>query len=480
MLANWIDSLVRFLLGLSSRSTEWVFDSDSDSSFAHPRTTHKLWAAGATQLGLVEIRSGGGGIFPNWFTARYGKMIIEVNEIRSGSNTLGTRFTITAPDLLPERLVLRSESLTTMIGKAFSGEDVEIGDPTFDRDVFVQGYPPLILALVDRGTRYRILELVRPGGHVQNQRLVWIAKETVTGQELFTYHLEKAISLAQLLTAPVNLAQNLAFNVRNEIILSVRLRNLELLTQRFPEHPETTALLQELLSCHEDLLLLEAAKHLGVVGHKVLLEFVARSDGDEYLTSQAITALGAALPCSSAIHVLDRGIAKHLQGLTSAAIGALGKNSDPKALDRLAEVMRGSNIELSTLVLQALSHSKQPRAESMLLAALDRDHSELRSAAAESLGRVGTIASVPALRETMKAHSMDSSFKKVALKAIGMIQARAKGAQPGQLSMAGGEVGQLTLSNGTLEGQITIVTDDQSVPNSTAKDVRRTPRKTNM
>ncbi len=118
----------------------------------------------------------------------------------------------------------------------------------------------------------------------------------------------------------------------------------------------------------------------------------------------------------------------------------------------LAKVLAVEKPELAEAAADALGATGDPSAEPALLAALGRPHAPVRAAAARALGRVGTTAAVLPLQA---AEARDAAVRAVARQAIAEIQSRAKGAGPGQLSLAGGESGRLSLAGGE-EGRLSL------------------------
>jgi hypothetical protein len=87
-----------------------------------------------------------------------------------------------------------------------------------------------------------------------------------------------------------------------------------------------------------------------------------------------------------------------------------------------------------------------------MLEALRSEDPPVSVAAAQALGRVGTVAAVVPLRE---AAEQGGDLRRAARQAIAEIQARLAGAEPGQLSLAGGEAGALSLADGE-PGRLTL------------------------
>lgn len=67
-------------------------------------------------------------------------------------------------------------------------------------------------------------------------------------------------------------------------------------------------------------------------------------------------------------------------------------------------------------------------------------------AAANALGRIGSVAAVLPLREAAERSWLDRELRRVTRLAIAEIQSRLQGASPGQLSLAQAEAGQLSLA----------------------------------
>jgi len=80
----------------------------------------------------------------------------------------------------------------------------------------------------------------------------------------------------------------------------------------------------------------------------------------------------------------------------------------------------------------------------------------VRAAAAESLGRIGSPQAVASLRESAGAHRFDGALRRAARHAIVEIQARVTGASPGQLSLAAGDAGQVSLVDEDQRGRVSL------------------------
>ena len=161
---------------------------------------------------------------------------------------------------------------------------------------------------------------------------------------------------------------------------------------------------------------------LGEEGRDTLVDLVTRADTGDSCAARAIVSLGERLSAKAAGAALRR------------ALGGAGRPLTARAC------------------LEALGHRGLPEAEGLLLEALRSEDAPVSVAAAEALGRAGTVTAVAPLRE---AAERSGDLRRAARQAIAEIQARLAGAEPGQLSLAGGEAGALSLADGE-PGRLTL------------------------
>ena len=82
---------------------------------------------------------------------------MRLESYRRGKYEHGTKIVVTGLGHGAGGLSLRREGLSTAFEKRFIGErEIEIGDPSFDEEYYVQGQAPLALALLDPETRRRL------------------------------------------------------------------------------------------------------------------------------------------------------------------------------------------------------------------------------------------------------------------------------------------------------------------------------------
>jgi hypothetical protein len=92
--------------------------------------------------------------------------------------------------------------------------------------------------------------------------------------------------------------------------------------------------------------------------------------------------------------------------------------------------------------------------------------SEIQSAVwpaiAEALGKVGTAAAVAPLRTMASRYPFDLGLRRASRQAIAEIQSRLTGATPGQLALADGDAGQLSLTEDGREGRVSLAGEPEA------------------
>ena len=424
----------------------------------------RVWRAAAQRAGLTGVEEAEGGIFEGAFLyGSSGALWVRLEGYRRGRYERGTRIVVTGLGHGAGGLSLRREGLGTAIEKRFIGErEIEIGDPSFDDEYYVQGQAPLALAILEPETRQRLAGLLRGRVAVEGREPVEVGASLSDGvlevrlkesgfspnRERIPDVLPAVLDVARRLVAPPDVAGRIAENVRRETEAGARLRAVLMLSREFRQHPATRA---TLLAAREDAseeVRLRAAMALGEEGRETLIDLVGRAGTDDACAARAIGALGESLPEGLAQTTLRR------------ALGGAGRPSTAQAC------------------LEALGRLGRPDAEGLLLQALRREEPPVSVAAARALGRAGTVTAVVPLRE---AAERSGDLRRPARQAIAEIQARLAGAAPGQLSLAGGAAGALSIADGE-PGRLTLADEEpeeRSPPGSEEKStgtVSRRPR----
>jgi HEAT repeat protein len=394
----------------------------------------RSWHRAAAAARLDDVRSGSrlGSAFVE---GRSGGLHVRLEGYRRGRYEAGTRIVIQGL----ARLSVRRESAATAIEKRFLGEtEVELGDPAFDRQCFVNASAPLAFAVF--GPEARRLLASALAGHLQvDEHHVLGARASLsegtlrlecrdgwsTSGERVSELLRGGLRLARQLTLPPDLPLRIAQNLKREPEPGVRLTSLLTLAREYPTNPATRP---ALLAARDDAsaeVRLRAALALGEEGRATLLALVASETTDDGCAARAVAALGEQLPEAEATRAL-----------------------------RLA--LDSGRSETARACLETLGTRSSTTAEATLLAALWNAEVPVRIAAARVLGRVGSVAVVRDLL-TMS-ESGPGEVRSAARQAIAAIQSRLPGASPGQLSLAGGEAGALSVVEDTAGG-LSVVED---------------------
>jgi hypothetical protein len=397
------------------------------------RARLKVWRAAAARTVLTGVVETEGGLFEGAsLEGRSGGLRVRLDRYHRGKSEHGTRIVVAGLGHGAGGLSLRREGFATAFEKRFVGErEIEIGDPSFDDEYYVQGQAPIALAILDPETRRRVARLLRGRVEVPGREPIEVDASLSDGvvevrvrEGVFSSKgervpeiLEGVLEVARRLVAPGDVAARIAGNLRAEPEPGARLQGVLMLAREFPKHPATREALLAACGDASDEVRLRAATALGEEGRETLADLVERAGTDDSCAARAIAALGERLSLEQAEAALRR------------ALGGVGRAQTAQAC------------------LEALGRLGRPEHEGLLLEALRGDPLPVSVAAARALGRAGTVAAVAPLRETASP-AFPGELRSASRQAIAEIQSRLTGAAPGQLSLAGGEAGALSLADG--------------------------------
>jgi HEAT repeat protein len=431
----------------------------------------RAWRKAVAQAGLSDVEEAEGGIFGGErVSGRSGHLDVRLESYQHGKHDRGTQIVVTGLGHGMGGLTLRREGFSTAFEKRIIGErEIEIGDPAFDDEYDVRGATPLALAVLGNETRRRVAGLLRGRVAVTRSVSVEVGASLSGGvlqvrvregafhrsREWIPEVLSTVLDVARLLVAPADIPRRLAENLRGEPVAGVRLQCLLTLTREFPGHPATREALLAARADESEEVRLRAGLALGAEGREVLLEVASREWADDSCAARAIDALGAHLAVDRAEKILGHALRTRRLAAARACLEALGRFGGAGAVGPLAKVLAVERGELGGAAAEALGATGLEAAEAPLVEALSIESSEVRIAAARALGRVGTVGAVAPLREAAS-RSGEGAMRRAVRQAVAEIQSRLEGAAPGQLSLAAGESGQLSLAEADAAGRLSV------------------------
>lgn len=407
-----------------------------------PRAEARLRRAlneAARRVGLRNGAGGGAGSVARHGVDPSGRLRIE---LRQYPNAAALTTQITLSEARPAGSGITATARPPGARSAPREGEIELGAEEFDEQVEVRGDALLGHATLDSATRTELAKLLRGSlldGNGTATKLratleksvleVRVAHRTSANEtelvRLAVDLLERLVPLAHALARPSDLERRLAKRFTEEPEWQARQRLLELLARQFRDSQETHQVLTAALEDPRAEVRLAAAKRSSTTGIPVLLALVADPGTSELCAAGAVLALGEALPAAAAEEALHRAL-------------------DP------------AQPELAKACLERLVQAEAPQTEALALQALERSQTAL--AAAEALGQVGTTAAVPALRSAEDRGPREVS--RAARQAVAEIQSRLEGAEAGQLTLAAGDVGALSLTAQDEPGRVSLAENE--------------------
>jgi len=436
------------------------------ASVSRHRALQRDWREAARQLGLTQVREGRAYAFGalRGMAGDYGVRVDNYQRGKEHEYEAGTRVTIWGGS----GLTLKPEELVGL-ERGFLRE-VELGDPGFDDAVWVLGPPDHVRAVLDSATRRELRALIggaipvagRPrslaGGFRVSEGVLdaHIAYATGIGSSALLAGVIQALLLfARKLEAPEDAAARIAENMASEPEWGVRLQNLRFLVENFPRHPRTREVAQRACEDEREEVQLAAALALGgEQGRRLLLEIASREWSDDASASRAVGALGETLPREPLLAILQHALRTRRTRTARACLESLGAYGGPAAVEPIARVLAVEAKELGSVAARALGTCRAEGAEEPLLQALHHAPPAVRQAAVEALGRAGTFRSVLPLKELAARKEVGEALRRAARQAVAEIQSRMPGASPGQVSLADGDSGALSIADQDPRGQV--------------------------
>jgi hypothetical protein len=440
------------------------------------RARARAWREAGGAVGLTGVEESEMLGITRSLTGTASGLRVRLERYQRGRHDSGTRITVGPLGHGPYGFSLRREGFGTSVEKALGEKEIEIGEPAFDEELYVQGHPPLARALLDAETRRDVRTLFRGeawSGRSSDVRArvsgdllqVDIRERPFAASPPLSDALARVVAVARRLTAPPDVAARLAANLRGEPDPRVRLACLLALVREFLDHPSTReALLAARADAGEEVRL-RAGTALGPEGRGCLLDLAAGEGVEDSCAARAVEALGPHLERARAEEILSRTLPRRHVATARACLATLGRWGGEEAVPGLARVLGAEEGEIGVAAARALGATGAAAAEGPLATALASETAELQIAAARALGRVGSVSAVPALRDAGE-HARDRELKRAVRQAVAEIQSRLPGAAPGQLSLAGAEggAGRLSLADEDAEGRVSLADSEEAAP----------------
>ena len=375
-------------------------------------------------------------------------------------------------------LTVEGNSGITLLPQAMRGgstarpRDIELGDEAFDAEVEVHGAPDRVRALLDADTRLIVRWMVRsrlyPPGlppvpvrgmvsivHGHFRVLLGEHPTPPTPSELREV-VGALLLLAERFDRPTDVAARLAAAIEREPQWRVRVYGLEVLCTSYPTDTATMAALRRALADKVPEVRLQAALGLGEEGRELLLEIARSEHAEDAIAAHAIDVLAARVPADLAVSLLRQALRSRRLHTAGACVKVLGLHGGPAAAPLLAKVLVLESGALAVAAAKALGKNVTPEGEAALLAGLQRGEPDVMVAAIEALGHMGSVRAVMSIQEVAEEPGSHADVRRAARQAVAEIQSRLPGASPGQVSIAEGEAGQLSLSDDDPRGRVSL------------------------
>jgi hypothetical protein len=423
------------------------------------RSRVELLRAAAQASGLEDLERSGR-LQPR-VTGRRGRLEVELAPFASSEAAQsGTSVKVKIQGM--EELTLTGETTARLVDRWARGlSEVVVGDPEFDAALFIQGPPPLVRAVMDAGTRSVLWQMLVKEA-IEVPRVAFIESRVTLKAGVLAARVPDGDGDEQLRQLPEvlrtilaaadrlvvqrrDLPARLAGIVKSDPERGVRLECLLQLARDHPGHPAALEALRAGLADRYGEIRLRSALALGEEGRPTLLALAAGDRAGDDCSARAVAALDGHLPVERAEEILEAALTSRRVATACACLAVLGRWGGPEAASGLATHLASGTPVVAAAAARALGARGDPQVELPLVKALRHADREVQMAAAEGLGRAGTIRAVMPLRTLEEEARRDQELGRVVRQAVATIQSRAGGASPGQLTVAGGEVGLLSL-----------------------------------
>lgn len=337
---------------------------------------------------------------------------------------------------IPRSLSIERDTALRSMGRLVDGDDVPIGDPSFDELVELASVDAYVCAALSYAARAQLSRLLGWGASVRDGTVACETLWTERHNESFMPLLRGTAALARQLSVPPDaLHERLAYNAVNDPARDVRLQNLRyLLAPELETAPALAAsVAAALLNDVYVPIRLLAAEHLGQQGHPVLRALAADATLDLAARLRAVQSLGRP-PVPDLPGLCDVMAADPAPELVSAALDCI-RPSSAAALDAVIVCTRSAHETVRAAAARALGQLSRPDTEATLIELLRDPSSDVQQASAEALGPFASVAAVEPLLPLAES-LVRPRLRQAARGAIGRIQSRLGQVEAGRVSLA--------------------------------------------
>lgn len=431
----------------------------------------RKWARAAKELGL-EFQSSA------WFKQSHisGRLdSFEITMLRGRYHPLTSAdLTVNGDERLNSRLRLHPRSGRSNFLEEADGEEVLVGDASFDAQVRIHGDPSIVFAILNHETRTAVLNLLKDGTAWVSRGLVHVQIDSKAERDRIVSSIRAAVHVATLLALPEEaVASALAAIALTDPMADVRQRSKEYLlrvlsncsrtTLRFvrgQHYPFSEPVLRRAAEVETDfdpyLRMLGAIVLGGDSGLNGLRRIVEDRSAPESVRCCALIAFVGRSTWDNVAPTIRFVLSTDKQQILTVAVWAVGIAQDDRPIARVHELAETAGEGLATAIAQTLKRLGKTESEPTLLALLNHSSEAVRVQAAEALSTVGTTRSVESLLR-ISSESGSADLKSTAHSAARRIQGRLGDVEAGQLSLLEpvGEVGSLSLA--TQQGELSII-----------------------
>lgn len=417
------------------------------------RKDETRWQRAAAELGLTL--NDGGDTGPS-LTGRLRGFSVSIATIYSGPRNIGItkpmrvlRIFVDGIRKFDPALILRAEGRLTNLTQLVTGTDVHVQDAVFDAAVHIQGDEQRLLAVMSHPTRQAVLELLKLGATTVSDSKI-IFESDASWEEADIQDLaHRVVSLAERLALSVDsIAPALAASALTDPIPEVRKRNLECLfaasavpgallgalVRPSPLKEATAAAARAALSAADPHMRLMGGMLVGAeAGFAALKGLVEEDSLPAAVRAQAMRALAAQFPSDRIEPILATALATGIAPLVMAAVQGAGIAHTVRLTGNLCALAETASAPLQIEIAKTLLELATPEAEATLLALLGSAEDDVRIAAAQALGKVGSVRAVEPL--LLVKNGLLRDVKTTARQAARAIQSRLGNAEAGRLSV---------------------------------------------